>query len=167
MKHAKLRLKHNRKGLSPLVATVLLIAFAVALGAVVMNWGKQQVETHIEEGEACKQVSLNWYLSDGKEQICYTSSKFSFTIENSEKIEVNDLKLIVIGSQDIYTKQNLRIGLRKSDLKKTEVDYDLAKYGEPQEIRLIPIIDVDEEEIICSASHALIKKKPSKCASQT
>lgn len=28
----------NRKGMSPLIATVLLMAFAVALGGMVMNW---------------------------------------------------------------------------------------------------------------------------------
>ena len=35
----------NRRGLSPLVATVLLIAFAVALGAVIMSLGKSYVES--------------------------------------------------------------------------------------------------------------------------
>ena len=30
----------NKKGVSPLIATILLIAFAVALGAVVMSWGR-------------------------------------------------------------------------------------------------------------------------------
>ena len=29
----------NKKGISPLIATVLLIGFAVALAAVVMTWG--------------------------------------------------------------------------------------------------------------------------------
>jgi len=39
----------NRRGLSPLVATVLLIAFAVALGAVIMSLGKSYVESIPEE----------------------------------------------------------------------------------------------------------------------
>ena len=34
----------EKKGMSPLVATVLLIAFAVALGAVVLNWGEEFVQ---------------------------------------------------------------------------------------------------------------------------
>ena len=34
----------SNKAVSPLIATVLLIAFAVALGAVVMNWGRGYVE---------------------------------------------------------------------------------------------------------------------------
>ena len=37
--------RNNRKGLSPLIATVLLIAFAIALGTVIMNWSIQQAES--------------------------------------------------------------------------------------------------------------------------
>ncbi len=36
--------RFNKRGIAPLIATVLLIAFAVALGAVVMNWGRSYVE---------------------------------------------------------------------------------------------------------------------------
>ncbi len=35
---------NSKKGVSPLVATVLLIAFAVALGSIVMSWGRNYVE---------------------------------------------------------------------------------------------------------------------------
>ena len=42
----------SKRALSPLIATVMLIAFAVALGAVVMNWGKGYIEeSTISEGE--------------------------------------------------------------------------------------------------------------------
>ncbi len=34
----------NKRGISPIVATVLLIAFAVALGAMIMNWSRSLVE---------------------------------------------------------------------------------------------------------------------------
>ncbi len=35
--------RKNKKGVSPLIATVLLIAFAVALGAIVMSWGRSYI----------------------------------------------------------------------------------------------------------------------------
>ncbi|MDP7623305.1 MAG: hypothetical protein QF436_04300, partial [Candidatus Woesearchaeota archaeon] len=35
-----MRAKSNKRGVSPLIATVLLISFAVALGSVVLNWGR-------------------------------------------------------------------------------------------------------------------------------
>ncbi len=34
----------KKKGISPLVATILLIAFALVIGTVTMNWGKAYAE---------------------------------------------------------------------------------------------------------------------------
>lgn len=34
----------NKKGVSPLVATLLLVAFALVVGAVTMTWGKNYIE---------------------------------------------------------------------------------------------------------------------------
>ena len=39
----------NRKALSPLVATVLLVIFALVIGTITMNWGKTYVEKIKEE----------------------------------------------------------------------------------------------------------------------
>ena len=40
----------NKKGLTPLVATFLLLVFALGIGAVTMNWGKAYVDKiNIEE----------------------------------------------------------------------------------------------------------------------
>ena len=38
----------NRKALSPLIATILLVVFALVIGTVTMNWGRAYVE-NIEE----------------------------------------------------------------------------------------------------------------------
>ena len=48
----------NKRGISPLLATVLLIAFAIALGALVLNYGENFVmETSAEPmvGAECPQ----------------------------------------------------------------------------------------------------------------
>ena len=44
----------NKKGLSPLMATLLLVIFAIALGSVVMSWGKE----YVEEATAVKEVTV-------------------------------------------------------------------------------------------------------------
>lgn len=41
----------NKKGLSPLVATVLLVVFALIIGTITMSWGKSYVEGMAEETE--------------------------------------------------------------------------------------------------------------------
>jgi len=57
----------NKKGLSPLVATILLVLFALILGTITMNWGKAYVEklpekptASIEEGEPLQIVEIRY-----------------------------------------------------------------------------------------------------------
>lgn len=68
----------SKKSISPLVATILLLAFAVALGSVVMSWGKGLIEKASSTEttvtlEECKIV-----------QKCF--EKNAITIEESNKI---------------------------------------------------------------------------------
>ena len=39
----------NKKALSPLIATILLVVFALVIGTITMNWGKSYVEKLQEE----------------------------------------------------------------------------------------------------------------------
>lgn len=47
----------KKKSISPLVATIILLAFAVALGSVVMSWGKGLIESKVapEKGVTLEQ----------------------------------------------------------------------------------------------------------------
>lgn len=76
----------NKKAVSPLVATILLIVFALALGTVVMNWGKVYIEAGVPEEEVG--------LEDPNEiiQKCYISgciSEDEYTIVRDEMQEVS------------------------------------------------------------------------------
>lgn len=77
-----IKLMKQKKAISPLVATVLLIAFAVALGAIVMNWGKGYIETQAQTTEiqgniqvdCARFISLNLVKIAGENQLCYNSN---------------------------------------------------------------------------------------------
>ena len=66
---------HEKKGMSPLIATVLLIAFAVALGAMIMNWSSTLGEN---TGPDCSTVTMiiNPYL-------CYAENMIKMSIRNT------------------------------------------------------------------------------------
>ncbi|MBI2128673.1 hypothetical protein HYU07_00390 [Candidatus Woesearchaeota archaeon] len=71
----------NKRALSPLIATVLLIAFAIALGAIVMSLGKnyiQSISTDLQPTQAaeiCKTAATGDSLKDL--QIQYINNKIS------------------------------------------------------------------------------------------
>jgi flagellin-like protein len=107
----------KKKAISPLISTVLLVAFAVALGALVMNWGKiytqQQMEYTSTKSNEELECELNVELAlkeiSGEPQIFYYNASgiknLTFTIENQGRKDIDSLRVIVIGQNgnDINT----------------------------------------------------------------
>jgi flagellin-like protein len=79
----------NKKGVSPLIATVLLIAFAVALGAIVMNWGRGYVEDTQSFARSTSESQL----------ICSSAVDLDFNVKN----------VVVDLQQGSYAKVNMTI----------------------------------------------------------
>lgn len=52
----------NRKALSPLIATLLLVVFAIVVGAITMSWGKGYVEK-IEHKEPVEKIESSIVIS--------------------------------------------------------------------------------------------------------
>ncbi len=48
----------NRRGISPLIATVLIIGFTVALAAVIITWGTRFVQQTQEDVDVSTQIGL-------------------------------------------------------------------------------------------------------------
>lgn len=89
-------MRNNKKGVSPLIATVLLIAFAVALGAIVMNWGRAYVEDTQDFARDSSEGQLK----------CSSDTDLSFEIkrvELNESIETENstLQVVSTGNTDI------------------------------------------------------------------
>ncbi len=97
----------NKKAISPLIAAVLLIAFAVALGAIVMNWGRtytqEQIDTATERSNEELECGLDVELAikevAGEPMLYYTNStgNLTFMVENVGRKTINSLRVIIIG----------------------------------------------------------------------
>jgi len=71
----------GKKGMSPLIVTILLIAFAVALGTMIMNWS-----SNVASGAqvSCDDVRLEIQKAFDKEILCYNENqqKMRFVVKN-------------------------------------------------------------------------------------
>ncbi len=147
----------NKKAVSPLIATILLIAFAVALGAVVMSWG-MNVKPLIEKPgiEKCSDVSLEVQKIKDIPQAFYGGSGpgglIKFTIANTGSYDVNGIILWIVGEKDTYI-----IDLKKSSIKVgypliKETQYNFDMYGEVKKLKFIPKIKIDDLVVTCAKS---------------
>ncbi|MBW2980439.1 hypothetical protein KY360_03420 [Candidatus Woesearchaeota archaeon] len=120
----------NKKGISPLISTLLLIFFAIALGLVVMSWGKAaQIEEH--EAATCEDVSLDIVKVGEEPQLCYIDGKLKYTVENAGSAYIDGIKLFIIADeiekieQDNYILPadivNLETAYQKTPIKKVKI----------------------------------------------
>jgi flagellin-like protein len=147
----------NKRGIAPLVATLLLISFAVALGVVIMSFGRAQVEL-----EAQCPINIGMKLSEisGEEQLCYDSAKkeLIFTIENGVNIKVDGLVFNIIGSiqAESYELNDAKMGKAGNYL--GQISYNVETSGKIRQIKVSPKINLYEEEQICVDKALIIEE---------
>jgi len=129
---------HEKKGMSPLIATVLLIAFAVALGAMIMNWSSSLGEDN--SGPDCSTISfiISPYL-------CYAENMIKMSVKTDKAVESVTVRVI---DQNIQND----ISLKNSKLPPGGVLQKDISYVKPEGktyIGLIPSIKHKNEIVPC------------------
>lgn len=171
-KMKKIKPFRGKKAVSPLIATVLLIAFAVALGAVVMNWGsdyvKKTAKSTGEKSDADIKCTTDTYLKiisiGGTPQICLrnttTPERVEFTIENGPNVALEGLVVSVIGNLSINT-TTITQTIAKSQVIKLNVSYDSTAtgFGLIKQVRFAPKMKIEDikDAVTCSKS-ALVQE---------
>lgn len=146
----------NKRGISPLAATVLLIAFSVSLGAVVMSWGETYVEQKAEfvQGvrevqSGCDAATISVVSINGVPQICHTGTVFEAIVDNGPTVDLYDLHARVVGSDGIYNKEStLEAPVAKNDAAKIRFAYN--NVGTVRSLKLTPKIMSGDKVIFCT-----------------
>jgi len=151
----KMKIFTSKKGISPLVATVILIAFAVALGAVVMNLGAtiggSKISPLMEPSE-CQAVSMDLLKSNDKPQPPTFGGSGSegfieFGLENIGQKRVEKIRISVLAERGTYV-TDLSDGIEVASQIKRRVPYDYNKYGNVDSISWTPMIYKKGNELV-------------------
>jgi hypothetical protein len=126
----------NKRAISPLVSTLILITFAAALGGVVMSWGKN---IEAKEEQSCDKAGLDIIKINNINQVCYSDNKIEFLIENKGEVKLNGFVVNVIGEKDVE-----RTGIERemsiADILKLSIPYNQEIAGNLLKIKFIPRI---------------------------
>jgi len=157
--------KKNKRGVSPLIATVLLIAFAVALGAVVMNWGRsyvqdtaEDVRTKSDRDVKCSQdVGIEVQKIDTTPQMCYggsgTAGFLDFTIYNKGHKNIASLTVTIVGSTAVYTNSSVNgTSVNIGQMMRKNMSYSYTTYGSIQLVKIVPEITLGGVLTACSGN---------------
>tara|TARA_Y100000310_G_scaffold236576_1_gene239770 strand:+ start:8253 stop:8735 length:483 start_codon:yes stop_codon:yes gene_type:complete len=155
----------SKKGVSPLVATVLLIGFAVGLGAVVMSYGSSYygetggVTTTVSQGNVCDNINLEVHKVSNIDQICYENGGIKVTLVNKANANIDKIRALVTGN-DVYVTElgEIEPGYPKSE----EISYDFGTYGDIKQIEFIPILGSNGAEQLCF-DNSILKERIKGC----
>lgn len=153
----------NKKAISPLMATLVLISFSVGLGAVVMKWGQTYIEERAEfvQGvketiSSCNSVSFNIIRVEGISQICYKGNTIELYIDNGPDINLVDIHARVVGTEGVSTQESLlNAPLKKADAVRTA--FAFTNIGEVRQVKLTPKINIAGEIVFCSQDALIIE----------
>lgn len=135
----------SKKGISPLIATVLLIAFAVSIGTLIMNIGKDVI-ANIGD---CNEVKLEVQTVNGKPLFCYDpgNKKINMMVKNTGSVDIKYLKL-GITTPDFNHEE---IIIEESSLKSGKTVTKSIDYYKSDNFKteIIPIILASGKETTC------------------
>lgn len=161
------RIFSSKKGVSPLIATILLIAFAVALGSVVMNWGLSLDLGR--SGDKCRDVEIKIRNIDAAE-VCFggfgQNGYINFVIDNTGLSDINGLAIWIIGDKGTRLFDLDSILVKKGELydkKDKEVSYDFSTFGNIKQVQFIPKVKAEQTTEICP-KNAIKAEKIGVCA---
>ena len=151
----------NKKGITPLMATFLLVSFAVALGVTIMNLGSAEVE---DAAQCPIEVGLKLSNIGGQEQLCYDagSKTLKFTLENGVNIKVEGLIVNIIGEVKADSFELNEAKVIKAGNYLGQVSYDSAVSGTIRQVKISPKVVMYDVEEICT-EQALVKEGVREC----
>lgn len=138
-------LKRGKRGISPLIATVLLIAFAVSIGTLIMNIGKD-VLANVGD---CTDVTMEIQTINGKPLFCYDESnqKVNMMIKNTGKVDIKYIKLGITTADFNYEELIIEQSTLKAGKTLTK-SIDYSRLGNFK-TEIIPVITASGKETIC------------------
>ena len=144
----------GKKGVSPLIATVLLIAFSVALGAVVMTYSGSLGE--------CGNVYIELVETSGEPDICLDDFELTFTLENGPKEAISSFKITYYGNLDAVT-TDLEDTLGPGEVRKFTTEYNSKSLGALEKIKIVPVVIENGGPLICPSEKSIIVQGLPKC----
>ena len=158
------RVFSSKKGFSPLIATVLLISFAVALGAVVISSFQERLpldaETSVSVAETgcSSQVRMEISNLNDNPHLCYgedgSERYVYFGLDNVGEKDIKRIHLGIHGDSAVYTNTGLDVTKMIAGVGATRqnVSYSYEEYGALQQVVLTPIVETEKGEEVCSDS---------------
>jgi flagellin-like protein len=146
----------DKRGVSPLIATILLILMSVGMGVAVMSWGEEYIEEKAEFVQgvqetltSCDLVALSVVKIGGVDQLCVSGGVIRGIIDNGPDANVKDIRARVIGQSGISVDESiLEAPLPRGSA--AQVVIESGDVGAVSQVKLTPSIMMGGKTVACT-----------------
>lgn len=135
-----------------MIATVLLLAFAVALATVIIQ---------LDPFRGCS-VNAHLQYENGVKRICYddkNSQIVAFIVNDDEKRNIIGFKVTISGENDVRNEDIMEPVLIR-ETKKITPKYSYATYGKIVSLSITPVINVSDNPKLCPMKERITEIPP-------
>ena len=142
--------KSNKRGISPLIATVLLIGFTIALAAIIFSWISSFTEERAgKTAEIVKsEVSCATSIEVGVEKACVDSTGIHFIFENRENNDINGFVVRLESTKDSDV-DVIEVDQKLGALEVINVDLVPQNLAIPESALIVPKLSIDGKVALC------------------
>lgn len=153
----------DKRAVSPLVATILLILLSIGLGAAVMSWGEQYIEEKAEFVQgvqetvtSCDLVAFSVVTIGGIRQLCQAGATIKGLIDNGLDSDIADFHVRVIGKDGVFTQESL-LSKPLPRGSATPISFSVGDSGAVEQIKFTPKIRTGGKDMTCAKQAALVE----------
>ncbi len=156
----KIRKKRKKHGVSPLVATVLLVGFTVALVALTILWSRGYIEERAQKEEKLSTTKLNCenvvFEINSIEQNGYL---LDINLENKASQDIDGFVFRINGDEtEVVEWHNTIKSLNRFSLQLGPEDFDASKVGTINTVDIIPLLKAAKNKYVpCSNQHLEVR----------
>src|SRR3989338_3435212 len=148
--------KIDKKAITPLMGAFLLVSFAIAVGVIVLNFGRAEVE---EQAQCSLKIDLHFIEIGGKQDLCFDGTSLKFTVENGINANLGGLVVNIIGTQKAQ-KTEVNAALSRAETYVGVVPFDTTVNGQIRQVRIIPKVTLSQTEEICTEQTLVAENIP-------
>src|SRR3989338_3297570 len=139
-----------KRAVSPLIATVLVIGFVIALSGIMMTWGTSFVKDIQERSEksSLKDIACTRDVGINIKSATVLGNKIKLVIENLGQMDIDKLNILLVGS-DGGDNIETGSGISAGGIQSFSVALDPNKIGTFKQVEAMPSITFEGEQIAC------------------
>lgn len=159
-------MRHDKKGVSTFIATVLLIVLAVTIGGVVIVWQRTNIEGTIarideksDQVRACQiDMSIGIAEYNNRKRACYDSqeSRLDIVVENLGDAVIAGVRVTMHNTDREIFDNVTQLSISPGGAQRLLIPYP-PEFGTPQQIKITPAAKSGAGMVFCSEKEVVLE----------